>query len=535
VLVVSADPAVRSDWARYFVAQGLRILRCVGPQVLCVLIDGGRQCPLHEEADLAIYDRATLTPQLTRKLIRVSHSLPIAFAKDQIDAHGHHEPVVTAVASMGAAEARAGTSARGKAAGFAGLIDKPFLVNAFFATLKHAVEAPPAAAPPDGTSLAADAIALSPAAGGRAAAEWDPVDFFNTAVHELRTPLTSVLGQAQLALRYVERDPARARAAIARTIEQASRMNRLIGELLDPARVTVGALSLAVVSFDLGNTIAIAIPQYEHGDLPRISFEVPSEPVQVRGDPDRIAQVVGNLLDNALKYSPAGSPIAVSLAIVGNEAYVRVEDMGVGIAAEEGERIFAPFYRAARTRDVPGTGLGLHISRRLAEQHRGRLWLEKSTDLGSVFTLALPLAQSVPLVPGSEHEAEHEALASQLARLETVADAIGGERLPLETLRTELDRAYDLLAEKVLPHIRKADDLQRDLVRHDYAHVVARPDHDETERLTSKLGGLRARMTRGETEGAPRDIRRILYELHAVTRPHFADERQKKRRSHAEV
>jgi signal transduction histidine kinase len=301
------------------------------------------------------------------------------------------------------------------------------------------------------------------------AAESAPADFFSTAVHELRTPLTSVLGQAQLALRYVERDPARARAAITRTIEQASRMNRLIGELLDPSRVTVGALSLAVVSFDLGNTIAIAIPQYEHGDLPRISFEVPSEPVQVRGDPDRIAQVVGNLLDNALKYSPAGSPIAVSLAIVGNEAYVRVEDKGVGIAAEEGDRIFAPFYRAARTRDVPGTGLGLHISRRLAEQHRGRLWLEKSTDLGSVFTLALPFAESVPLAPGSEHEAEHEAehevLASQLARLETVADAISGEALPLETLRSELDRAYDLLAEKVLPRIRKADDLESDLVR----------------------------------------------------------------------
>ena len=374
VLVVSADPAVRSDWARYVEAQGLRTLRCVGPQVLCMLLDGGRQCPLHEDADLAIYDRASVTPEITLKLIRASRSLPIAFATDQIDAHGHHQPVVTAIASEGAAEARAGTSVRGKAVGLAGVMDKPFLVTEFLATLKHTVGA---------------------------SAEWAPVDFFNTAVHELRTPLTSVLGQAQLALRYVESDPAKARAAIEHTIDQASRMNGLIGELLDHARITVGAPSLEMVTFDLGHALATAIPQYEHGDVRRITFEVPADPVRVRGDPDRIAQIVGNLLDNALKYSPARTPIAVSLAIVGNEAYVRVEDKGVGIAADERDRIFAPFYRTSRTRDIPGTGLGLHISRRLAEQHRGRLWLEKSTDLGSVFTLALPIVESAhqPMSP----------------------------------------------------------------------------------------------------------------------------------------
>ena len=100
-LVVSADPAVRSDWARYVEALGMRTLRCVGPQVLCALLDGAR-CPLHEEADLAIYDRASITPELTLKLIRASRSLPIAFATDQLDAHGHHEPLITAVASEGA-------------------------------------------------------------------------------------------------------------------------------------------------------------------------------------------------------------------------------------------------------------------------------------------------------------------------------------------------------------------------------------------------------------------------------------------------
>lgn len=82
----------------------------------------------------------------------------------------------------------------------------------------------------------------------------------------------------------------------------------------------------------------------------------------------------------------------MALAVVGNEAQVSVADQGVGIPSGEQDRIFAPFYRTARTRALPGTGLGLHISRRLAEQHHGRLWLERSTDGGSIFTLALPVA-----------------------------------------------------------------------------------------------------------------------------------------------
>ena len=294
------------------------------------------------------------------------------------------------------AEARAGTSARSEAAGFAGVMDKPFLVMEFLATLKHAVETQR----PVGSSAGADVVTLFPAVSQEAAAEWVPADFFSTAVHELRTPLTSVLGQAQLARRYVVSDPDRAGKAIDRVIEQSVRMNRLIGDLLDNARVTVGALSLQVVTFDLGLAIAGVIPQYEHDDSPRIVFRAPPAPALVRGDPDRIVQIVGNLLDNALKYSPPGSPITVSLGIVGSEIHVCVEDQGIGIGADERDRIFAPFYRTARTRDIPGTGLGLHISRRIAEQHRGRLWLEKTAVPGSGFTLALPLVEeSAPRRP----------------------------------------------------------------------------------------------------------------------------------------
>jgi len=95
-LVVSGDPAVRSDWAQHFEALGMRSLRCVGPEVLCALLDG-KPCPLHDEADVAIYDRGSVTPELTLKLVRARRSLPIFFAADQLDAAGRHEPLITSV------------------------------------------------------------------------------------------------------------------------------------------------------------------------------------------------------------------------------------------------------------------------------------------------------------------------------------------------------------------------------------------------------------------------------------------------------
>lgn len=291
------------------------------------------------------------------------------------------------------AEARAKTSRRSRAADYSGVIDKPFLVLEFLATLKHAVDNPLPPVSITGRGLASEAMTVFPELAGPASDEWGPADFFSTALHELRTPLTSIIGQAQLARRFVERDPVRAAEAIDRALDQAKRMNRLMTALLTDTRAAVGALSLEVVTFDLGIAVANTISRHEHEDTPRIAF-APSEKVRVRGDPDRIAQVLGNLLDNALKYSPPGSPIDVSLSIEGREAIIRVRDYGLGVPAEESDRLFTPFFRTSRTQDMPGTGLGLHISKRLAEQHAGRLWLESSTDASTVFALALPVEHS---------------------------------------------------------------------------------------------------------------------------------------------
>lgn len=98
-LVVSADGEIRADWAQYFEELGMRTLRCVGPQVMCALLSGDERCPLHEEADFAIYERASVTPELTLKLIRPARPLPIAFAKDRISDDGRHRPQITSLAS----------------------------------------------------------------------------------------------------------------------------------------------------------------------------------------------------------------------------------------------------------------------------------------------------------------------------------------------------------------------------------------------------------------------------------------------------
>ena len=294
------------------------------------------------------------------------------------------------------AEARAKTSARSKAADYAGVLDKPFLIVEFLATLKYAVDTSrtrtaakvPAAAP---TGLAAEAMKVFPDLRGSSSSGWATADFFSMAVHELKTPLTSIDGQTQLAQRALTKDPVRAAEALSHVRESTKRMNRLIGELLDYGRVGAGALSLDVATFDLAVAVAITIAQHEHLDAPRITLAA-TGPVRIQGDPDRIAQILGNLLDNAIRYSAPGSSIDVSINKVGPNAEVRVTDRGVGVPIDERERLFSPFFRSSRTRDVAGNGLGLHISRRIAEQHRGRLWLDASSDIGSTFILALPLA-----------------------------------------------------------------------------------------------------------------------------------------------
>jgi signal transduction histidine kinase len=288
------------------------------------------------------------------------------------------------------AEAQAGTSERSRAASFAGIVGKPFVVEEFLATVKSVVERPLVQREAD-TRIERDdeAIKVFPDIGQHLAGQ--ATDLFTTIVHELRAPLTVMRGQTQLARRYIGQDPARERGAIDSALAQMDRMARLISELLNQSRLSSNALSLNVVAFDLVGEVAAAITRHQYADIARIRFDRPHEAIAVRGDPKRIAEILDNLLDNAIKYSAESAPIEISLTVQDAEVQVRVADHGVGVPESERSMLFTPFYRTTRTSDVHGTGLGLHISQQLAKRHGGRLWLETSSDTGSVFALALPL------------------------------------------------------------------------------------------------------------------------------------------------
>jgi signal transduction histidine kinase len=288
------------------------------------------------------------------------------------------------------AEAREGTSARSRAASFAGTVGKPFVIEEFLATVRSVVERP--VGEHDGVSQPGDeAIKVFPDIGQHLVADWPASDLFATVVHELRAPLTVMRGQTQLARSFIGQDPVRERRAIESALAQMDRMGRLISELLNQSRLSSNALSLNVVAFDLVGAVAAAMTRHQYAETVRITFERPPAAISVRGDPKRIAEILDNLLDNAIKYSAENTPIEISVTVHPSEAEVRVADHGVGVPAAERSMLFTPFYRTSRTSDVHGTGLGLHISQQLAKRHGGRLWLEDSSEAGSVFALALPL------------------------------------------------------------------------------------------------------------------------------------------------
>jgi signal transduction histidine kinase len=213
-------------------------------------------------------------------------------------------------------------------------------------------------------------------------------ELFAMANHDLRAPLAGIVAAVQLARRHIG-DPAKLDADLGRIERESERMLRLTRDLLDVARFETGEIPIAPREADLVEHVRAAVErQDEHA---RVELELPDREVRIRFDTDRIDQVLDNLLANALRHTAPDTRVVVAVAIEGDELLVRVRDRGRGIAPEERARLFRAFYQTPRGRSYGGTGLGLHISRRIAEAHGGRLFLEDSGPTGSTFTLALPL------------------------------------------------------------------------------------------------------------------------------------------------
>jgi two-component system sensor histidine kinase KdpD len=216
----------------------------------------------------------------------------------------------------------------------------------------------------------------------------------NSISHDLRTPLVSITG-ALSALE--EKDgnlDGAARASLLQTArEEAERLNRLVGNLLDMTRLESGALKTKLEACDAEDLIGTAIGQMEHRLVGRsVELRVREGTPMMLADFVLIVHVLSNLLDNALKYSPEGTPLEVEARREGDEVRISVLDRGIGIPREDLERVFDKFYRVQRPDQVTGTGLGLAICKGVIEAHNGRLWAEQREGGGTRVTIAIPVA-----------------------------------------------------------------------------------------------------------------------------------------------
>jgi signal transduction histidine kinase len=217
--------------------------------------------------------------------------------------------------------------------------------------------------------------------------------------HEVRTPLASVLGFTRLLL---ERDiPEEDRRRNLQIIDaEATRLASLVSDFLDARLIEEGQFALRRELFDLRGLVREqAQVALEHDDTHELDLQVQDGPLRVQADRSRLAQVVGNILSNAVKYSPAGGTITVGAAAEDGSARVWVDDEGTGIAPEHREQIFEPFYRGgAPAAGIPGTGLGLAVSRRIVEAHNGRIGFDVLAT-GTRFWIDLPLETATLEVP----------------------------------------------------------------------------------------------------------------------------------------
>jgi signal transduction histidine kinase len=210
--------------------------------------------------------------------------------------------------------------------------------------------------------------------------------------HDLRTPLARLRGTADFALQ-AQGDPAAVREALADCMEESERVLRLLETLLDVSAAETGVLPLRKATLDLRTVLASAVSLYrevaEEKNI-RVEVEAP-EPVWVEADGLRLGQAVANLLDNALKYTPAGGSARLEARREGGEGVILVGDSGPGVPAAEQEKIWRRLYRGDTSRSQRGFGLGLSVVKAIVEAHHGVVTVADAPGGGALFTLRLPL------------------------------------------------------------------------------------------------------------------------------------------------
>ncbi|GEM_PF-2250780 len=238
----------------------------------------------------------------------------------------------------------------------------------------------------------------------RPASERPDVELVSTVSHELRSPLTFLEGYSEL-LASQEDLPEAARAQATEIHREVMHMSELVEDLLDASRYESGRFQLRLQEADLGELIRHAVAKATAATTRhRLGVMLPADPVIAQVDSSKIAQVLDNLLTNAIKYSPEGGVVRVSLRRQGDDgtAEVSIADQGIGIPADKQEMVFQKFYRvdSPLKHVVPGTGLGLSLCKHIVEAHGGKIWVDSKEGKGSTFFFVVPLKQRTPQESG---------------------------------------------------------------------------------------------------------------------------------------
>ncbi len=223
-------------------------------------------------------------------------------------------------------------------------------------------------------------------------------EFVDNLSHELRTPITTVRLLAETLTREMDEAgaSARARDMVGKIDVETGHLAQMVSELLDLSRIEQGGAPLYLDDVDLclvvrGSLERLALFAERQGVA--LVADLPTEPIWIRGDDDRLGQVLVNLLHNAVKFSPEGGQVTARASAAEREVVVSIEDHGVGIPRADLDRVFERFYKVdkARVRGKGGTGLGLAIARHIVEGHGGRIWVESVEGQGATFRFAIPL------------------------------------------------------------------------------------------------------------------------------------------------
>jgi signal transduction histidine kinase len=223
--------------------------------------------------------------------------------------------------------------------------------------------------------------------------------FLAMASHELRTPVTSIHGQLQLLQRriskQIEQNPALLSMydSLGKVDKQARRLTDLVNDLLDLNSLRSGKMPVRLAPFDLRTLCQEVVEEHQTLTDRLIDLRLPTDPMVVQGDARRLAQVVHNLVSNALKYSPTNARVCVEVYQRPGEVILVVQNDGSVLSKAQQESIFEPFYRSSDVQSsaIPGWGLGLALSKEIVEQHHGHLWVESSKEQGTTFFVAVPL------------------------------------------------------------------------------------------------------------------------------------------------